>query len=148
MMRPGVLRFFRVLASEADARSRRPRLQRQHAALALHLIDEALKLAKRACELNDTLGCYNQGCYECLYQKDVTAAFKSLELAVKLGYRNVTSLENDPDLECLRKSKNWDAFLKKISHDLDHQFQIHHATLQIEIGDGGGECRLEPDDVV
>jgi len=41
-----------------------------------------------------------------------------------------------------------DAFLKKISHDLDHHHRIHHATLQIEIGDEGGECHLKPDDVV
>lgn len=41
-----------------------------------------------------------------------------------------------------------DQFLKKVAHDLDHQFRVQHVTVQIEINDGGGECRQEPDDVV
>ncbi|MBS1958336.1 MAG: hypothetical protein JST80_02590 [Bdellovibrionales bacterium] len=89
--------------------------------------EEAIKLATKACDLNDTLGCYNQGCYECLYQNNPTAAFKSLELAVKLGYRNLTSLENDPDLECARKNKNWDAFVKKIPSEGDAKVTHRYA---------------------
>lgn len=40
-----------------------------------------------------------------------------------------------------------DAFLLKASEALRQRFQIAHATLQIEHGDGG-ECALEPDHVV
>lgn len=39
-----------------------------------------------------------------------------------------------------------DRFLAAIARDLEHDFGIGHATLQIEIGDGD-ECRLEPDSV-
>lgn len=41
-----------------------------------------------------------------------------------------------------------DKFLKQIAHDLDHDYQVQHVTVQIEINDGGGECRQESDDVV
>jgi cobalt-zinc-cadmium efflux system protein len=34
-----------------------------------------------------------------------------------------------------------DAFLNDVAHELDHRFGIHHATLQVETGDG--ECSLE-----
>lgn len=40
-----------------------------------------------------------------------------------------------------------DVFLKKLSHDLEHDFGIHHVTVQIEFGDGA-LCKLAPDDVV
>ncbi len=40
-----------------------------------------------------------------------------------------------------------DAFLNRITHELATRFSIHHATLQIEIGDGAA-CALEPDEVV
>lgn len=39
-----------------------------------------------------------------------------------------------------------DQFLTDIAHDLEHRFRIHHATIQIEAGDG--ECRLAPAHVV
>ena len=39
-----------------------------------------------------------------------------------------------------------DRFLAGIAHELEHRFQIHHATIQIEAGDG--ECRLAPANVV
>ena len=41
-----------------------------------------------------------------------------------------------------------DAFLKKMSHELEHDFSIHHVTVQIEVGDAGATCKLAPDDVV
>jgi cobalt-zinc-cadmium efflux system protein len=41
-----------------------------------------------------------------------------------------------------------DGFLKDISHQLEHKFEVHHSTFQIEIGDLGGGCHLESDDVV
>lgn len=88
---------------------------------------EAVALAKKSCGLNDTLGCYNQGCYECVYLKDPIAAFKSLELSIRLGYRNRKSLEEDPDLECVRKHKNWDAFLKKIPDEGDGKVTHRYA---------------------
>jgi cobalt-zinc-cadmium efflux system protein len=40
-----------------------------------------------------------------------------------------------------------DKFLEQLSHDLDHRFKIHHATVQIEIGDGN-VCILAPADRV
>jgi cobalt-zinc-cadmium efflux system protein len=39
-----------------------------------------------------------------------------------------------------------DAFLHKITHDLDHQFGIGHPTLQIERGDH--DCAFQPEHVV
>ncbi len=39
-----------------------------------------------------------------------------------------------------------DRFLAGIAHELEHRFRIHHATIQIETGDG--ECRLAPANVV
>ncbi len=46
------------------------------------------------------------------------------------------------------KAHPGDAFIKEITHQLEHDFQIHHATIQIEIGDIKGECGLAPDHVV
>jgi cobalt-zinc-cadmium efflux system protein len=39
-----------------------------------------------------------------------------------------------------------DRFLADTAHELEHRFRIHHATIQIEAGDG--ECRLAPAHVV
>jgi cobalt-zinc-cadmium efflux system protein len=41
-----------------------------------------------------------------------------------------------------------DDFLDRIAGELDRQFKIGHATLQIELADGNGACRLAPGDVV
>ena len=41
-----------------------------------------------------------------------------------------------------------DAFIKKVAHELEHQFKIGHATIQIELGDTGAECALAPASVV
>jgi cobalt-zinc-cadmium efflux system protein len=41
-----------------------------------------------------------------------------------------------------------DDFLHDVSERLGDRFHIHHATLQIEIGNSGMSCRLAPDDVV
>lgn len=41
-----------------------------------------------------------------------------------------------------------DDFLDRVAGDLDHHFGIGHATLQIELADGNGACRLAPGDVV
>ena len=40
-----------------------------------------------------------------------------------------------------------DAFLHRIQDELEHHFQIQHATLQIELGDASS-CRLAPEDIV
>lgn len=40
-----------------------------------------------------------------------------------------------------------DAFLHRVAHDLQHKFAIGHATVQIELTDGGA-CRLQPDTAV
>jgi hypothetical protein len=87
--------------------------------------EDAMKLAGKSCDLNDTLGCYNLGCYQCVYDNNATAAFKSLELAIKLGYRNKESMLADPDLECVRKHKDWAAFLKRFPDEGDSK--ITHA---------------------
>jgi cobalt-zinc-cadmium efflux system protein len=41
-----------------------------------------------------------------------------------------------------------DMFLHNISHGLENNFHIQHATLQIEIGTDASLCRLAPDEVV
>ncbi len=41
-----------------------------------------------------------------------------------------------------------DAALGQLAEELDHRFQISHATIQIELGESGVMCRLAPDDVV
>jgi cobalt-zinc-cadmium efflux system protein len=41
-----------------------------------------------------------------------------------------------------------DAALTEIAHDLEERFGIHHATLQIELGDSGEICALTPEHVV
>jgi cobalt-zinc-cadmium efflux system protein len=41
-----------------------------------------------------------------------------------------------------------DEALAHIAHNLDHRFSIHHATLQIELGDSGEVCALTPEHVV
>jgi cobalt-zinc-cadmium efflux system protein len=41
-----------------------------------------------------------------------------------------------------------DAFLGELCRDLEHRFGIHHATVQVERGDGAHPCKLAPDHVV
>ena len=41
-----------------------------------------------------------------------------------------------------------DDFLDRIAGELGHRFRIGHATLQIELANGDGACRLAPVDVV
>ena len=41
-----------------------------------------------------------------------------------------------------------DAALAALAHELDERFGIHHATIQIEIGDSGEVCALTPEHVV
>lgn len=79
----------------------------------LNQLAEAFRLAQHACDLNDTLGCYNRACYECLLDKPKESVLKSLNLSIALGYRNWAALEADPDLECFRKSAHWIAFKKQ-----------------------------------
>ncbi len=38
-----------------------------------------------------------------------------------------------------------DAFLRHLAHELEEDFAINHATVQIELGDTGVPCALEPD---
>jgi cobalt-zinc-cadmium efflux system protein len=35
-----------------------------------------------------------------------------------------------------------DDFLERVAEELGHKFRIGHATLQIELADGNGACRL------
>ena len=41
-----------------------------------------------------------------------------------------------------------DLFLKKLRHELEHDFGIHHVTVQIELGDANEKCEMAPDEVV
>jgi len=41
-----------------------------------------------------------------------------------------------------------DAALSHITEELEHRFGIHHATIQIEVGDSEAECALTPEHVV
>ena len=40
-----------------------------------------------------------------------------------------------------------DAFLHRVAHDLEHKFEIGHATVQIELSDGS-HCHLQSDNVL
>jgi cobalt-zinc-cadmium efflux system protein len=41
-----------------------------------------------------------------------------------------------------------DAFLQTVAETLEHDYKIHHATLQIELGDTARTCGLQPDTTV
>lgn len=41
-----------------------------------------------------------------------------------------------------------DEFLQKVAEDIEHQFHIHHTTIQIEVGNSPEECPLAPEHVV
>jgi cobalt-zinc-cadmium efflux system protein len=41
-----------------------------------------------------------------------------------------------------------DAMLTQVARDLEHRFGIHHATIQIELGDSAEMCLLTPETVV
>ena len=41
-----------------------------------------------------------------------------------------------------------DLFLKNLRHELEHDFGIHHVTVQIEVGDENIQCEMAPDEVV
>jgi cobalt-zinc-cadmium efflux system protein len=41
-----------------------------------------------------------------------------------------------------------DAFLQRLCQDLHDGFEIHHVTVQVEVGDTGEACRLAPEHVV
>ena len=41
-----------------------------------------------------------------------------------------------------------DAFYANLGSELERRFGIHHATVQVERGDGGEPCRLAADDRV
>jgi cobalt-zinc-cadmium efflux system protein len=41
-----------------------------------------------------------------------------------------------------------DVFLENITRELESKFQVHHATIQIECGDGTSPCKLAPDEIV
>ncbi len=40
-----------------------------------------------------------------------------------------------------------DAFFKKVTHELEHDFSVHHVTVQIELGDGE-TCKLTSEEVI
>ena len=48
----------------------------------------------------------------------------------------------------IRAGRPGDKFLNDTSHHLEHDFGIHHSTIQIEMGDGDSVCKFAPDDVV
>jgi len=39
-------------------------------------------------------------------------------------------------------------FLRELSHQLEHKFEIHHVTCQVEPGEAAGACKQGPDEVV
>jgi cobalt-zinc-cadmium efflux system protein len=41
-----------------------------------------------------------------------------------------------------------DAALSRLAGELEHRFGVHHATLQIELGDSDAVCALTPEHVV
>jgi cobalt-zinc-cadmium efflux system protein len=41
-----------------------------------------------------------------------------------------------------------DKLLQRVSHEMEERFEIQHVTLQLESGNGAGQCRQEPEDAV
>jgi cobalt-zinc-cadmium efflux system protein len=41
-----------------------------------------------------------------------------------------------------------DEFLQMVAEAVEHQFHIHHTTIQIEVGNSTEECALAPEYVV
>ncbi|MBI3441211.1 MAG: cation transporter [Proteobacteria bacterium] len=41
-----------------------------------------------------------------------------------------------------------DAFIRNIAHEMEHDFNISHTTIQIEVGDMSDECPLAPDHII
>lgn len=39
-------------------------------------------------------------------------------------------------------------FLRELSHELEHKFEIHHVTCQLEARESAGGCKQRPDEVV
>jgi len=81
---------------------------------------EGLKLDKRLSELlpRDATVYYNLACSYSLLG-DVDSSFESIRKAIELGYNDISYMNNDPDLENLRKDKKFELLVsKKFSKDM------------------------------
>lgn len=80
------------------------------------LYKKGLVIDKRLVRLrkNDPVAYYNLGCsYALLGEKD--AAFKAIEQALKLGYRDLEHLKQDPDLKNLRDDPRFAKLISPVS---------------------------------
>jgi len=48
----------------------------------------------------------------------------------------------------MRNGHPGDDFIKNATNELEHNFNIGHSTIQIEIGNSAAECKLAPDNVI
>lgn len=64
---------------------------------------------------------------------DKKKAFEYLNLALKNGWMNINSLKFDPDLEALRSSKKWSAFVDKMQIKIDSLGATYDKPLQKEL---------------
>ncbi len=66
--------------------------------------ERGIQFSKKGCDELDSTGCYNVACFSC-QKNDKTSALKFLARAIELGFDQPKLLQEDPDLECLRKDK-------------------------------------------
>ena len=79
-------------------------------------LDEALKAHKKAAEFDQfaPVATYNVACVYSL-QKKTDQAIKALEKAIKLGFNNVDQIEDDSDMDNIRKDKRFVKIMAKLS---------------------------------
>lgn len=76
-------------------------------------IKEANKFYTKACFLDESVGCYNLAC---LYSKEdkIDLSKQYLKMAVSGGYNDWEHIKSDGDLASLRKSPDYENFLKEL----------------------------------
>jgi serine/threonine protein kinase/Tfp pilus assembly protein PilF len=86
-----------------------------HAQLSLGEKDEALEWCERAMKLSpdDAATLYNAGCLFCIME-EYDKCFQCLEAAVDNGFAHPQWLENDPDLEPVRKDPRYRKLLDRL----------------------------------
>ncbi len=82
-------------------------------------LDRALFYSKKACDLQNKVGCYNVVCYLCRLNRD-SEAFEILKEVINKGIlsnkdkRFISGMNQDPDFGCIRLNSEFDALLKFI----------------------------------
>ncbi len=81
---------------------------------------EGLSIDQRLVKLRpeDPLAHYNLACSYSLLG-DIDAAFKALERAVALGYKDLTHLQRDRDLDNLRKDDRYQVLIERVKSSIN-----------------------------